>query len=148
MVNVFSHFSLPQISAVARRTSLVALGLAVVALAVSIVLGHPLVGLGVVVGLVMALANFRLIAKATAKATASERPDKRRPLVFNTLFRLAAITIVVFALVFLNQQVGFGALVGLALFQFALLANVTVFMLRDSDWAQAPGAPGVGDEGK
>lgn len=147
MVNVFSHFSLPQISAVARRTAVAATCVGLLAVVVSVVLGHPLVGVGVVLGLVMALGNFRLIARATVKATASGREDKRRPLVFNTLGRLGVITVAAFALVFVNQQLGFGTLVGLAAFQFTLLSNVVVCMLRDQEWASA-GPSSSGDDSR
>jgi hypothetical protein len=146
MGNVFANFSLPQISTVGRRTALSGAAVAVVALVVSIVASHPLVGLGVVIGVVLALGNFRLITRATVKATASEREDKRRPLVFNTLGRLLVISVVALGLVFVNAQLGFGTLVGLALFQMALLFNVTLAMLRDPDIGRdTPGPSGPGD---
>jgi hypothetical protein len=134
VIDVFSHFSLPQISTVARRTALTALaigGVAVIALGLT---GHALVGIGICVGLGLALGNFRLISRATVKASTSGNPDTRRPLAFNTLGRMALITVIAFGLVFLSRPLGFGTLVGLAAFQFTLLANVTVAMLRD----QAP----------
>ena len=146
MVNVFSHFSLPQISAVARRTALAALVVGVGALAILVLLGYPLVGLGVCLGMAMALANFRLIAASTVKASASENADKRRPLVMNTLGRLGVISIVALGLTLLQRQLGFGTLIGLAVFQFTLLANVVVAMLRDPFTGTGAGI-GTGDEG-
>jgi hypothetical protein len=143
MVNVFSHFSLPQLSTVGRRTALCGVGLAAIALIASIVASHPLIGVGVALGLAMALGNFRLITRATMKATASASEDKRRPLVFNTLFRLGVISVIALGLVFLNAQLGFGTLIGLALFQMALLLNVTVAMLRDPEM-QGGTTPGPG----
>jgi hypothetical protein len=130
VVNVFAQFSLPQISVVARRTALSALGLGVAALVGTGLAGYGLVGFGMCVGLAMALGNFRLISRATIKQAASDRENKRRPLALNTLGRLGVITGVAFGLVFLSHQVGFGAIVGLALFQFTLLANVILAMLR------------------
>jgi hypothetical protein len=130
-VSLFSNFSLPQISTVARRTVLVGMAVGVVALALGVVVGYPLVGLGVCLGLALALGNFRLISRATLKAAASERPDNRRPLAFNALGRLGLISVVALAITFFVRQLGFGTLVGLALFQFALLANVVVAMLRN-----------------
>ena len=111
MVNVFSHFSLPQISAVARRTALAALVVGVGALAILVLLGYPLVGLGVCLGMAMALANFRLIAASTVKASASENADKRRPLVMNTLGRLGVISIIALGLTLLQRQLGFASVV-------------------------------------
>jgi len=131
MGNVFSSLSVPQLSGLARRTALVALGLGIIALVASTVVGYFLFGLGVCIGLAMALGNFRLIARATAKAAASARVDKRRPLVTNTLGRLGLISVIALVLAWLVRPLGFGAIVGLAIFQFTLLANVLVILLRD-----------------
>jgi len=139
MVNVFSHLSLPQLSTVARRTALTAAGLGGIAVLGLGLAGYPLTGVGVCIGLALALGNFRMIAVATVKASAKASPDKRRPLVANTLGRLGLITVLAFGLVFLNQALGFGCLLGLAAFQFVLLANVTVAMLRDPAF-QTPAA--------
>jgi len=145
MVNVFSHFSLPQISIVARRTALAALVVGAGALLGLSLLGYAVVGLGVCIGLALALGNFRLIAASTVKASASERADKRRPLVMNTLGRLGVISVVALGLVLLQRQLGFGTLIGLAIFQFTLLANVVVAMLRDP-FTAGTGAGGAGDD--
>ena len=131
MANAFSGFSLPQISTVARRTALVAVGLGVLGLAIGVLSGHVLVGLGFDIGLAMALGNFRMISKATVRAASSEREDKRRPLAFNTLGRLGVISVVALGVTFLVAPLGFGILIGLALFQFSLLTNVVVAMVRD-----------------
>lgn len=142
MINVFSHFSLPQISTVARRTALAALAVGVVALVGLALLDQVLAGLGFCLGLGMALMNFRLIQVATVKATASEREDKRRPLAMNTLGRMGAITVVALAIVFVSRPLGFGVLIGLAVFQFMLIANVVVAMLHD----QEVSTPSEGEE--
>jgi hypothetical protein len=131
MVNLFSSFSVPQISTVARRTVLASIGVGVVALVLGVVTGYPLVGLGVCLGLSMALVNFRLISRATVKAAGSEQENKRRPLVFNTLGRLGVISVIALGITFFVEPLGFGTLVGLAVFQFSLLGNVVVAMLRN-----------------
>jgi ATP synthase I chain len=131
MVNIFDHFSLPQISTVARRTVLVASGVGIVALVIGVFAGYPLVGLGVCLGLSMALVNFRLISRATLKAAASPDENKRRPLAVNTLGRLGAISVIALAITYFVRPLGFGMLIGLAFFQFSLLANVVVTMLRN-----------------
>jgi hypothetical protein len=140
MTSAFSQFSLPQISIVARRTALGALGIGIAALAGLTLGGYAALGLGICMGLGMALANFRLIQAATIKATASKREDKRRPLVMNTLGRMGAITVVALGLVFVSRQLGFGVLLGLAVFQFMLLANVIVALLRDNGALAAAGS--------
>jgi hypothetical protein len=131
VIDLFSHFSLPQISTVARRTSLAALAIGGIAVIASGLIGHLLVGIGICVGLTLALGNFRLIARATVKASTSGNPDTRRPLALNTLGRMGLITVIAFGLLFLSRSLGFGTLIGLAAFQFTLLGNVVVAMLHD-----------------
>jgi hypothetical protein len=147
MVNLFSSFSLPQISTVARRTALVACAVGSVALVIGVVAGYPLVGLGVCLGLSMALVNFRLISRATLKAAASPEENKRRPLAFNTLGRLGVISVIALGITFFVQPLGFGTLIGLAVFQFTLLGNVVVAMLRHPLMGDTTmGTPYAGDE--
>lgn len=140
MVNVFSALSVPQLSTLARRVALVAVAVAVVALVVAVVLGYPLFGVGVCLGLAMAMGNFRLIARATVKASASGSEHTRRPLVTNTLGRLGLISVIALVLAWLVRPLGFGAIVGLAAFQFCLLSNVLMTLLRD------PAMRGGGDD--
>jgi hypothetical protein len=142
MIGVFSQFSLPQISTVARRAALGALAVGVVALVGSALLGYVVLGLGMCLGLGIALGNFRLIQVATVRASASGREDTRKPLATSTLGRMGAITVVALGLVFVSHQLGFGVLIGLAVFQFMLIANVIFAMLRDHEGL----APSEGEE--
>jgi len=152
MMNVFSTLSVPELSRLARRTALVAALLGALALVVSVVVGYALFGVGACLGLLMALGNFRLIVRATAKAASSGLEHTRRPLVTNTLGRLGLISAVALLLAWLVRPLGFGAIVGLALFQFVLLANVVTSLLRDSALRDpavggpAVGGPAVGDQ--
>jgi hypothetical protein len=146
VVNVFSHFSLPQISSVARRTALGAAIVGAAALVGLSLLGYALAGVGVCIGLALALGNFRLIAASTVKAASSAQPDKRRPLVMSTLGRLGVVSVIALGLVFLQRELGFGALLGLAVFQFMLLGNVVVAMLRDPSMGTGPGVGTSGDD--
>ena len=129
-MNMLQALSIPQISRVARRTALSALGVGVVALGACAVVGYALAGVGVCLGLALALANFRFTGAATARAARAQRSGYRRPLAMNTLARLGAVTAIAVALLLLDEQIGFGVLVGLAVFQFVLLANMTVSLLR------------------
>jgi hypothetical protein len=131
MVNLFSHFSLPQIATLARRTVLVGCGIGAGALVLGVMTGYPLVGLGVCLGLGLALVNLRLISHATVRAASRPDENQRRPLALNTLGRLGVISVVALGVTFFVRQLGFGILIGLAVFQFALLINVVVSMLRD-----------------
>jgi len=131
MVNVFSQLSLPQLSSVARRAALSAVVLGAGGLLALAVAGYPVAGLGACLGLALAMGNFRMITVATAKAAASARADTRRPLALNTVARLGLLTGIVIALMFVSRSLAFGTVVGLAVFQFSLLANIVVSMLRN-----------------
>jgi hypothetical protein len=152
MMNVFSTLSVPELSRLARRTALVAAVLGALALVVAVVVGYPLFGVGACLGLLMALGNFRLIVRSTAKAASSGLEHTRRPLVTNTLGRLGVISAVALLLAWLVTPLGFGTIVGLALFQFVLLANVVTSLLRDSALRDQPmgdpamGGPAMGDQ--
>lgn len=141
--SAFSQFSLPEISTVARRTVLAASILGVVALVGTTVLSHGLIGLGICIGLVLALGNFRLITRATIKQASLAKENTRRPLALNTLGRLGLITAAAFGLVWVSYQLGLGAIVGLALFQFMLLSNVIFSMLRSGQAASASSDEGA-----
>jgi len=138
MAAAFSSFSLPEISTVGRRTALGALAVGVVALVGLTLAGYGLIGLGLCIGLSLAMVNFRLISRAALKQVAKANEQSRRPLAMNTLGRLGLLTVVALGLVFLSHQVGFGTIVGLAIFQFMLLGNVVVAMVRSGSSAAVP----------
>lgn len=131
MINVFSQYSIPQLSAVARRTALTAAGLAVAALVGGILASRPLFGVGFCAGVALALANFRLVTRATAKAAADATSHPKRQLAGNTLLRLGAISVIALGMAVANLTLGLGALIALAVFQFGLLANLLIAMLRN-----------------
>jgi len=128
MSSLFSSLSARQLSGLARRSALVAAGLGVVSVIVSVVVGHGLFGAGMCLGLALAMANFHFVARSTAKAAAS-RPQGRPP-VASILPRLAVLSVVCLALAWLVAPLGFGAIVGLALFQFTLMADVLMMAVR------------------
>ena len=113
-----------------------------VALVALTVVGYGLVGLGLCIGLALALGNFRLISRSTIKQASSANENKRRPLAMNTLGRLAILTVIALGLVWLSHLVGLGTIVGLAIFQFMLLGNVMVLMVRAGRVAAIPGDDG------
>jgi hypothetical protein len=129
-MNLVQSFSIPQVSRVARRTALSAVAGGVVALAAAAAIGYGYAGIGICIGIGLALANFRFTAAAAAKAVRAERASHRRPLALNTLARLGAVTVVAVGILLLQEQLGFGTLIGLAIFQFILLANMTVSLLK------------------
>lgn len=129
ITDLFEQFSLLEITLILRRTALVGAGLGVVALVVSGLLGHLLVGAGAVLGLGLGLLNIRLVTLSIARAGANEpesgKPSKvRRVIASNTMLRLGVTTGIIFALVFTVRELGMGALGGVALFYFVFLGNV------------------------
>ncbi len=121
---MFAHFSLPSLPDVARRTTTTALIVGVAAFVACLSFGVLLVGVGACVGIGLGIMNFRMIGGSVARVSASGAANKRRPLALNTVGRLSLITVVVFGLMLLSHQLGFGVLGGLAAFQVIMLANV------------------------
>ena len=127
---MFDRFSLPDLARVSRRTMLAALVVGVVGLAACLYFNEPWGGLGLCAGLATGMSNFRMIQRSVRKVGERMPDNKRRPLALNTMGRMAVITVVAFALVFVLPPLGFGLIGGMALFQMVLLANVTRSMLR------------------
>ena len=127
---MFDKFSLPDVAAVSRRTVIAALVVGVVGLIACLLLNAALVGLGLCIGLGLGIVNFRMIQKSVVKVGEREDENKRRPLAFNTMGRLAVITVVALGLLFVSFDLGLGLMAGLALFQGLLLVNVARSMFK------------------
>ncbi|MGH8980960.1 MAG: ATP synthase subunit I [Acidimicrobiales bacterium] len=127
---MFEQSKLPDVAAVARRTTLGALVVGVVGLVALLFFDQPWAALGLCIGLGMGMANFRLIVRSVVKVGKRAQANKRRPLAMNTLSRLMLMTVIALVLVWFVTPLGFGIIGGLALFQFILLANVTRSMLK------------------
>jgi len=133
---LFEQLSLPEISRVLRHAALAALGLGIVAVAVSLLLSHGLIGLGAVIGLALGLLNIR-VAVLAVKRVSADNPDKpRRVLATKSLYRLGLTTLVVIGLLLASVQLGFGVLGGIGAFYFVLLVS----LLRSLLGANARGA--------
>ncbi|HZT65424.1 MAG TPA: hypothetical protein VFA11_06520 [Acidimicrobiales bacterium] len=116
-------FNVAEIDAVVRRTLWSAAGFAMIAVAASIGLRYPLVGPGVVVGLVLGALNNRLFTHSALKFTTEEGRVRRRVLGTSVARRLGGVTVVAFALLWFVRPMGWGVLAGLAVFQLLLLVN-------------------------
>lgn len=127
---MFANFSLPDVARVSRRTMLGALVFGVLGLLGCTLLNAPLVGLGLCAGMAIGMGNYRLIQRSVAKVGQREDENRRRPLALNTLGRLGVITAVALGLLLIDFELGLGLMVGLALFQAILLANMTRSMLK------------------
>ena len=134
---LFEQLPLPEITRVLRRAAFGGIGIGVVALALSAILGHVLVGLGACIGLALGIVNIRLVTASVARINASPVERPKRVLASQTLSRLAITTAVVIGLLFASLQLGFGTAGGLAAFYFVLLVNLVRAILGH-------GASGVG----
>jgi ATP synthase I chain len=121
---LFEQLPLSEMTRVIRRTVLAGLAVGAVALGVSLALSHPLIGLGVCVGLALGLVNIRLVARSVAKVNASGHAHPRRALASSTLARLALTTVVVVGLAFASVSLGIATAGGIALFYFLLLVSL------------------------
>ncbi|MDA8295938.1 MAG: ATP synthase subunit I [Actinomycetota bacterium] len=132
---LLEELPLPEIARLLRRTALSALGVGVVALVVSVLLNHPLVGLGAVVGLLLGIVNLRLITRSVARVNELQPAHPKRILAGRTLVRLALTTVVVIGMMFASTQLGLASAAGLAVFYLFLVASLLATLLRG---AQAP----------
>lgn len=105
-----------------------AAGVAVVALVVAALLGQPLLGVGLAVGLVLGAANS-LGMRGMASKVASIGGGKR-PAVTSSLRRLGLVTVAVVGILLLSKPTGLATVVGLGLFQFVMLVGSSRVLLR------------------
>ncbi|HVB06280.1 MAG TPA: hypothetical protein VNF07_08570 [Acidimicrobiales bacterium] len=129
---LFEQLSLPEIARILRRTVFSGVGIGVVALGVSALLSHLLVGAGIVLGLGIGLFNIRLITRSVARVNASGAERPKRILAQRTLTRLGLTTVIIIGLALASVSLGIGTAAGVALFYFALIANLVRELLREN----------------
>ncbi|MEI6454516.1 MAG: hypothetical protein WCO31_07975 [Actinomycetes bacterium] len=123
----FDRVDLQGLRSVLRRTILTAMILGGLAVVAALSFGQLLPGLGIVLGLGLAVLNLRAMDSAVAKVeTKGEENPKvvRRLLSSRTAARLGIITLVAVVMVILLAPLGIGLVVGLVIFQLAFVANV------------------------
>jgi hypothetical protein len=112
---------------VMRRTVVSALIAGGGAIIVTLFLSEPLAAVGIVLGLGMAVLNFRFLDAGVAKVQTKGETDRkvlRRALGTKTVTRLGVITVIAVGLVFLDGPLGIGSVVGLVIFQIFFVVNV------------------------
>jgi hypothetical protein len=126
---VFSSFSevdLPTLTRMMRRTMLMSLAVGAGAVIVAFMVAPPLAGLGIALGLGLAILNLRAmdagVAKVETKGT-TNRKVLRRLLGTRTATRLAVITAIAIGLVLLSPPLGMGVIIGLVIFQLVFVMN-------------------------
>jgi hypothetical protein len=93
--------------------------LGVVAVVVTALLGRPLLGLLITLGLALGAVNGVLAERAGSRLTAA---DDKSTVVAGSMRRLGLITIAALAIAFLARPDGWTVLVGLAVYQLISLA--------------------------
>jgi hypothetical protein len=129
---LFEQLPLSEVEQLLRRTIFSSVGVGVVALAITSLLHHYLIGVGICIGLVLGVVNIRLVTKSVAKINIDQVPKPVRVLASRTLVRLSFTTVVVLGLMFASVNLGLGTAGGVALFYFVLLANLVRSLLRSS----------------
>jgi hypothetical protein len=114
-----------------RRSVLVSIPLGAVAIALLALVGHPLAGVLVCVGLALGALNGRLVQRSVVRYAASETGDRKRRFIAGVFGRLTTITVVALVLCLLALPDGLGVLAGLAVFQILLLASASMPLIRE-----------------
>jgi hypothetical protein len=112
-----------------RRSAIVAAGLGVVSIVVLAVLGHPLMGVFVTVGLALGAFNNRMLQKSVL-VYASDATMNRKRFRNGVMGRLGFITLVAIGIGLLVRPDGLGVFVGLAVFQILMLVGAAVPVFR------------------
>lgn len=120
---MLADFPVLHVDLIVKRTIGSCVVLAVLAMGLSILLGQPLAGLGVLLGLAGAVANHRLFQVSTVHYSDTEGHLERKPYFGSVALRLGGLTVVAFALLYLVRPMGFGMVGGLVAFQLLLMAN-------------------------
>ncbi|MGH3459230.1 hypothetical protein [Aeromicrobium sp.] len=114
-----------------RRAGLLALGLVVAAVWISIPLGEWRIGLFLAGGFVLGLLNHVLTEYAMQKAIASGNPITRQAYASSSLWRLAVISIIAFGVGAIYWPDGAAVMFGLAIFHMIALMLTAIPLLRE-----------------
>jgi dipeptide/tripeptide permease len=127
------------------RLFVISIAITVVAIAVTGLSGHPMVGAFFGIGLLLGLLNAVLVQRSVASITAKEHPLKSS-MALNSATRLAIITIVGLVIAYVFRPAGLGVVFGLAIFQVLLVLSTALPVwkkLRTGEPAAAPGSEGA-----
>ncbi len=139
---LLGNFPVLGVQRIVRRTLVSAAAAGCAAAAVAILLGQPLVAPGVAVGLAMAVANHRVFQMSAVRFIDPEGTVHRKPFAGSVVARLGVCTAVAVVLLVLVRAMGFGVILGLALFQAAMLCNALVALVGYQRRAAAGETPG------
>jgi len=112
-----------------RRAAIMAGVVTAVAVVVLVLLGYPLWGLFLVVGVGLGTLNMWLAVRSVARF-ATSRPSKAR-FSGSVLGRLAVITVVALVVAWLVRPAGIAIFGGLALFQFLAIVSSMLPLIKE-----------------
>jgi hypothetical protein len=112
-----------------RRATVIGAVLGAVAIAVTSVQGHPLMGVFGLVGIALGAVNNRMLQRSVIAYATVEGMTKTR-FRNGVLGRLGGITLVSIALALLVRPDGLGVFAGLAVFQLLMLVGAAVPVFR------------------
>jgi hypothetical protein len=127
---LLTAFPLTEIERVVRRTVIACIIAGIIGCAAAVLLGQPLVAPGLVIGLVLAVANHRVFQSSALRFTTPEGVVNRKPFAGSVALRLGVCTAVAVGLLVVERPMGWGVIGGLALFQAMMLLNALVALLR------------------
>ena len=118
----------PQAAANLKRSLVLAIPCGLLLLVVLALLGHPLAGLFVVVGLGFGWLNTRLVQQSVVRYRVK---GSKGAFVVSMLGRLGLLTAAALLAVFLIRPDGAGVLAGIAIFQVIVLLTAAIPVLKE-----------------
>lgn len=112
-----------------RRPLIISVIVGLAGFVVSVVFGHPVMGILGCVGLGLGLFNHRLLQRSVVRAISTESPT-RKALTLSSAQRLLLITLLAVAMGIFLRPDGLGVFIGLAVFQVITVTNTLVPVLK------------------
>jgi hypothetical protein len=127
---LLTEFPLAEVERVVRRTVIACIIAGVLGSALAVLLGQPLVAPGLALGLGLALVNHRVFQSSALRFTTPEGVLSRKPFAGSVALRLGACTAIAIGLLVVEPPIGWGVIIGLALFQGLMLLNALVALFH------------------
>ena len=129
MTTSVPSYTPPVTLATFRRAAIMAGAVTAVAVVVLVLVGYPLFGLFLVVGVALGTLNMWLAVRSVARF-ATSRPSKAR-FSGSVLGRLAVITVVALVMAWLVRPAGMAIFAGLALFQVLAIVSSMLPLIKE-----------------
>jgi membrane protein YqaA with SNARE-associated domain len=113
-----------------RRSVIVSAVLSVVAIVVTSVAGHPLMGIFGALGLALGAINNRMLQLSVVRYANAGGVITKKKFRHGVMVRLGAVTLIAIGLALLIRPDGLGIFAGLAVFQILMLVGAAVPVFR------------------